>query len=220
MSIPDPARAAGLAGSEPGRDRGAATGGALEEQVLAVHQAVQQEVLRWYAVTDAPIYVQQLACVDCVRTVLNGVRCVLLELGLKAESLDGVPAFELAPYWAELLRGLFAQATIWAPINLAQCTEELIHKIAAGIYGMFWERLRYRNFLINGAPAGVAQLPLYTNMDGQKMYAVNNNWWQRPGKSWLQYASCTANMPRRKQALRASVCTPNDIVEPRAFAGG
>ena len=186
----------------------------------ALQKAVSAEAIQWYAVSEAPLYVQQLTCIDCVKTVLRGVRCVLVELGLKAETLDGMPVFELATYWAELLRGLFAQVTLWAPIDLEQATEELIRGIASGIYTMFWQRLRYRNFLINGAPAGVAQLPLYTNKDGQKMFAVNNGWWKQPGKSWMQYASCTANMPRRKQAMRSSQCTANDLMDPRAFAGG
>lgn len=189
-------------------------------QELALQEAVQAEQLQWYAASEVPEYVKQLTCIDCVRTVLHGVRRVLVELGMKAESLDGVPVFELATYWAELLRGLFAQVTRWAPLDLAECTRELIHRISSGLYSMFWERLRYRNFLSNGAPAGVAQLPLYTNRDGQKTFAVNNAWWKTPGKSWLQYASCTANAPRRKQALRASSCAPNDVFEPRAFAGG
>jgi hypothetical protein len=194
------------------------TENASEEQILAVHRAVEQEALQWYAVSEAPLYVKQLTCVDAVRTVLQGVRCVLAELGLKPSALDGIPVFELAAYWAELLRQLFAQVTIWAPANIEQCTEELMHKIASGIYCMFWERLRYRHFLVNGAPAGVAQLPLYVDKDGQKTYAVNNAWWSVPGKSWAQYASCTSNAPRRKQCLRASACVPNDIFEPRAFA--
>ena len=193
-------------------------GGAPEEQISALHKAVESEALQWYAVSVAPLYVKQLTCSDAVRTVLNGVRCTLVELGLKPSTLDEIPVSDLAPYWAELLRQLFAQVTIWAPVDLAQCTEELIHKIAAGIYSMFWERLRYRHFLINGAPAGVAELPLYVNKDGQKSYGINNAWWSTPGKSWSQYASCIANMPRRKQCLRASGCTPNDIFEPRAFA--
>jgi hypothetical protein len=192
--------------------------GASDEQIRAVHEAVDAEVLQWYAVSVAPLYVKQLTCVDAVRTVLDGVRCVLVQLGLKPSALDDIPASDLAPYWAELLRQLFAQVTIWAPVDLAQCTEELIHKVAAGIYSMFWERLRYRHFLINGAPAGVAELPLYVNKDGQKTFAVNNAWWSVPGKSWSQYASCTANMPRRKQCMRASSCGPNDVFEPRAFA--
>jgi hypothetical protein len=143
-----------------------------------------------------------------------------VELGIKAETLDGIPVSELATYWADLLRGLFAQVTRWAPVDLAECTKDLIHRISSGVYSMFWERLRYRNFLISGAPVGVAQLPLYTNTDGQKTFAVNNAWWKKPGQSWAQYASCTANAPRRKQALRASYCTPDDVAEPRAFAGG
>ena len=191
---------------------------AAEEQILAVHSAVEREALQWYAVSVAPLYVKQLTCVDAVRTVLQGVRCVLVELDLKPSALDGIPVFELAPYWAELLRQLFAQVTIWAPANIEECTEELIHKIASGIYSMFWEQLRYRHFLVNGAPAGVAELPLYVNKDGQKTYAVNNAWWSVPGKSWAQYSSCTSNAPRRKQNLRASGCAPNDIFEPRAFA--
>jgi hypothetical protein len=190
----------------------------MEKQISALHEAVESEALQWYAVSAAPLYVKQLTCSDAVKTVLDGVRCVLVELGLKPSALDEIPVSDLAPYWAELLRQLYAQVTIWAPVDLAQCTTELIHKIAAGVYSMFWERLRYRHFLINGAPAGVAELPLYVNKDGQKTFAVNNAWWSVPGKSWAQYASCTANMPRRKQALRASGCTPNDIFEPRAFA--
>jgi len=189
-----------------------------EEQILAVHQVVEGEALQWYATSDAPLYVKQLTCVDAVRTVLQGVRCVLAELNLKPAALDGIPAFELASYWAELLRQLFAQVTIWAPANIEQCTEELIHKIASGIYSMFWERLRYRHFLVNGAPAGVAELPQYVHKDGQKTFSVNNAWWSTPGKSWAQYTSCTSNVPRRKQCLRASSCAPNDVFEPRAFA--
>jgi hypothetical protein len=194
-----------------------ATNGA-EEQIIALHQAVEGEALQWYAVSEAPLYVKQLTCIDAVRTVMQGVRCVLAELDLKPSALDGIQIFELASYWAELLRRLFAQATIWAPANIAQCTEELIHKIASGIYSMFWQQLRYRHFLVNGAPAGVAELPLYVNKDGQKSFAVNNAWWSTPGKSWAQYASCTSNAPRRKQGLRASGCTPNDVYAPRAFA--
>lgn len=192
--------------------------GAREEQINALHKAVESEALQWYAVSAAPLYVKQLTCSDAVRTVLNSVRCVLVELGLKPSALDEISVSDLAPYWAELLRQLFAQVTIWAPVDIAQCTEELIHKVAAGIYSMFWERLRYRHFLINGAPAGVAELPLYVNKDGQKTYAINNAWWSVPGKSWPQYTSCTSNMPRRKQCLRASGCAPNDVFDPRAFA--
>jgi len=191
---------------------------AAEKQILEVHRAVEREALQWYAVSEAPLYVKQLTCLDAVKTVLQGVRCVLAELDMKPTALDAIPVFELAPYWAELLRQLFAQVTIWAPANIEECTEELIHKIASGIYSMFWEQLRYRHFLANGAPAGVAELPLYVNKDGQKTYAVNNAWWSPPGKSWAQYASCTSNAPRRKQNLRASGCAPNDVFEPRAFA--
>jgi len=185
-----------------------------------LHRAVAAEVIQWYAVSEAPLYVQQLTCLDCVKTVLQGVRCVLSELGMKPETLDNIPVSELSSYWANLLRSLYSQVTLWAPVNLPQATEELIRNISSGIYTMFWQRLRHRNFLIVGAPAGVAQLPVYTNKDGQKTYAMNNAWWKKPGKSWLQYASCTANMPRRKQAMRSSTSAPNDILDPRAFVGG
>lgn len=179
---------------------------------------MEREALEWYNVSQAPPYVPQLVSRAAVETVMHGVRCVLEQLDLKPASINTVPVAEFASYWAELLRELYAQVTIWAPANLAQYTELLIHRIAAGVYSMFWEQLRYRHFLVNGAPAGVAELPLYVNMDGQKTYAVNNAWWSVPGKSWAHYRSCTASEPRRKQNLRSSPCSPNDIFDPRAFA--
>lgn len=189
-----------------------------DAQTLALHRAVEAEALQWYAVSEAPLYVKQLVSLEAVRTVMQGVRCVLVELDLKPTALDGIAVLDLAPYWAELLRQLYAQVTIWAPISLVELTEALIHRIGSGIHSMFWERLRYRHFLVNGAPAGVAELPLYVNKDGQKSFGINNAFWSVPGKSWAQYTSCTANAPRRKQQLRASGCAPNDVFEPRAFA--
>jgi hypothetical protein len=189
-----------------------------EQQTAALHRAVETEALQWYSVSEAPLYVKQLVSLEFVKTVMGGVRCVLEKLDLKASAIDTIPVSDLSPYWSELLRQLFAQVTLWSPADVERCTEDLVHRIASGIYSMFWQRLRYKHFLINGAPSGVAELPLYTNKDGQKVFAVNNSWWSKPGKSWAQYTSCTANSSRRKQGLRSSACTPNDIFEPRAFA--
>ena len=187
---------------------------------LALREAVQSEAIQWYAVSEAPLYVKQLTCYECVEIVLHGVRCVLSELGLPPELLESTPLSDLAAYWAELFRSLFAQVTIWSPADLSGSTEELIRKISSGIYHMSHGRLRHRALLLKGSPVGAAEFPLYVNKDAQKMFAVSNDRWQKPGKSWAQYATSIAHMPRRKQVLRSSQHAPDDILDPRAFAGG
>ena len=204
--------------TEAGGVGGGGQSTAASAQVAALHRLVEAEALQWYAVSRAPLYVQQLVSLEAVKTVMCGVGSVLVELGMKPTAAEEIPVFDLAPYWAEMLRQLFAQVTLWSPVDVADCTTELIRRISSGVHSMFWERLRYRHFNLHGAPAGVAELPLYVSRDGQKTFAVNNAWWSAPGKSWAQYTSCTANAPRRRQQLRSSRCSVDDVFDPRAFA--
>lgn len=177
-----------------------------DAMTAAVHEEVQAEVLQWYAVSKAPLYVKQLTCYECVETVLRGVRCVLRELGLESEMLETIPIVELAAYWAELLRSLFAQVTLWSPADLSGSTEELIRKISSSIYNTHQGGVRHRTMLSKGAPAGVAEFPLYVNKEGQKMFAVNNERWQRPvNRGFSTHLSTRSCLVENKPSAQANM---------------
>ena len=188
------------------------------EQERRLRALVLEDAMGLYLDRVPPAYVPQLVCVDCVTAVLCGAKRVLEEMNVDPRALDGVDPADLAPYWGDLLRQLYSGASPWAPVDVGDCTLDLVKKVAGGVHAMFWEKLRYRHFLINGAPPGVQQLPRYSQGEAQKSFAKNNGWWQLPGKSWTQYVSCSQTLPQRKQNLRASRCAVDDLVDPRAFA--
>lgn len=188
------------------------------EQERRVQRLAQDDAMTLYLDKAPPLHVPQLVCIDCVKVVLRGAKKVLEHLNISAGALDGVDASDLSPYWGSLLRQLYAGASPWAPVDVADCTHSLIQSVAGGVHAMFWEKLRYRHFLVNGAPPGVQQLPQYSHGESQKSFATNNGWWQLPGKSWSHYVSCSEALPGRKQSLRASHSAPDDLVRPRDFA--
>jgi len=186
------------------------------QQEAALHRLVQADATRAYAGVRAPDYVQPLVSLGAVMHVMRGARCVLVELDMRPDSLDGVHVTDLAPYWAELLRQLDAGSTSRSPPDILDCVSHLMRQVAGGLHAEYWQRMRYRRFLVDGPPPGVQALPEYVVGAGHKSYAVADERWSAPGKSWSQYAA-HATSARRVQNLRASHSEVDDLVHPHAF---
>ena len=193
---------------------------ARARQARELFVAVRGDALRMYEfrLGQTPSYVFDVTSAPAVARVLAGVRHTLVALEMSEDSLDGVAVSDLMTYWTDMLGQLQADGSPWAPVDVADTELELVRRIAAGVHAMFWQRLRYRHFNVNGAPPGVQQLPAYVDNDGQKSFALNNGWWAVKGKSWQHYVSCMSSVPRRKGQLRAALCAPSDLEHPRAFA--
>jgi len=179
--------------------------------------SLQQELQLMYPNRRPPPYAAPLLTYEVVHFVMVGARKVLHELGLEAVSLDSIPINDLSPVWMNVIRDSEVGVTMWAPMDINDTLELLIRRISGDAFSQWWQGTRYTKFLSEGAPPGVRQLPEYSNKNGQKVFAVNNRWWQTPGKSWSQYVSCSVSGVSRNQSLRASHCTTLDEFNPRGF---
>lgn len=166
-----------------------------------------------------PEWAALLAHKYAVKRILELAVDVLNGLNIPAQNLLSTAPDELTYYWRDIFNQNYYSLPPRASPDLNVLGTMVARNIATGVYTMYQQSRRYRNFLDNGYPAGFPLFPQYVGGQGQKTERIG---WDRFGNSCsrnrsIMYESTMAKLPRRRQSLRSRNHDFSDVSEPSRF---
>jgi hypothetical protein len=158
---------------------------------------------------------------DGIHEALVGATHVLRELGVEDAQFDSIPAEELAPAWTKQI-GAYLDVSWRAAPDIAELQRSTMRELAVSVYALLQQRVRHRQFLAVGAPAGVSEFPAVASHEKTKTLPLPLLCAGNPAtvldKRYQAYLS-HVSARRRKPGARSSWCAlPPDTARPALYS--